>query len=89
LKKAGSAIISDPFFVHRCLTAVQLQSAPGGALVQLLDTEGLPSTPDCQPSNERRAYLQAIREALAGVEKARVVLAGAKYRMENDSRTGA
>jgi hypothetical protein len=33
---------------------------------------------------ERRAYLNAIQDALAGVEKARVTLAGALQRMPKD-----
>jgi hypothetical protein len=31
---------------------------------------------------ERKAYLEAIQDALAGVEEARVVLAGARQRLE-------
>jgi hypothetical protein len=38
--------------------------------------------------DERREYLQAIREAIAGVEKARVVLALADHRMEGDAAPG-
>jgi hypothetical protein len=34
---------------------------------------------------ERRAYLGAIRDALAGVEEARVVLAKARQRLERKS----
>jgi hypothetical protein len=33
---------------------------------------------------ERRAYLGAIRDALAGVEEARVVLAKARQRLERE-----
>jgi hypothetical protein len=33
---------------------------------------------------ERRAYLGAIRDALAGVEGARVVLAKARHRLERE-----
>jgi hypothetical protein len=32
---------------------------------------------------ERKAYLNAIQDALAGIERARVVLAGARQRLED------
>ena len=35
---------------------------------------------------ERKAYLNAIQDALAGVEEARVVLARAVQRMQSDQR---
>jgi len=38
---------------------------------------------------ERKAYLNAIQDALAGVETARVVLARALQRIEEDQRKGA
>jgi hypothetical protein len=37
---------------------------------------------------ERRAYLNAIQDALAGIEAARVVLARARQRLEHDKKTG-
>ena len=38
-------------------------------------------------SRERRQYLAAVQEALAGAEAARVVLAGVVKRMEGDGMT--
>jgi hypothetical protein len=35
---------------------------------------------------ERKAYLKGIQDALAGVEAARVVLAKARRRLEDDAR---
>jgi hypothetical protein len=35
---------------------------------------------------ERREYLKAIREAISGLEQARVVLAKARHRVESMSR---
>jgi hypothetical protein len=37
---------------------------------------------------ERKAYLGAIQDALAGVEEARVVLAKARQRLERDKTRG-
>jgi hypothetical protein len=37
---------------------------------------------------ERKAYLEAIQDALAGMESARVVLARARQRLENGSQPG-
>jgi hypothetical protein len=34
---------------------------------------------------ERREYLKAIREAIAGLEQSRVILARAKHRMEREA----
>ena len=38
---------------------------------------------------ERKAYLAAIRDAVSGVEAARVTLAKARQRLERESRPGS